>query len=276
MPTDPAPPYAEVIGDPVAHSRSPLIHKCWLERLGISADYFRTRVEPDTLGRFLRDRRSDGNWRGCSVTIPHKEAVLAHVDELDSSAAAIGAVNCVVPRPTGLVGYNTDGDGIAASLSGTPVHGERIAIIGGGGAARAAIAYLAEQGAGEVILLVRDPAKAKPLRGLFSSVQIAALGAAPALLPSASAIINASPLGMSGCPPMPEELIGAIRRAGAATLFDMVYDPVETAFLSAGTGKRVDGLTMLVGQAAKAFELFFGIPAPAPDSKLRDVLAAGG
>ena len=72
-------------------------------------------------------------------------------------------------------------------------------------------------------------------------MQIAALGAAPALLRSASAIINASPLGMSGCPPMPEELIGAIRHAGAATLFDMVYEPVETAFLSAGTGKRVTG-----------------------------------
>ena len=267
-------PYAEVIGDPIAQSKSPLIHTYWLQRLKIAGDYRQTSVEAHALSQFLRNRRSDPAWRGCSVTIPHKETVLAHVDELDSSAAAIGAVNCLVPRPAGLVGYNTDVDGIAASLGGVNLHGERIAIIGGGGAARAAIAYLAEQGAGEVIVLVRDPAKAKPLRSLFSSVQIAALGAAPTLLRGAAAIINASPLGMAGCPPMPQELVAGVARADEAALFDMVYDPVDTAFLNAGSGKRVDGLTMLVGQAARAFELFFGAPAPAPDRRLRELLIA--
>jgi len=268
--------YAEVIGDPVAQSKSPIIHAYWLTKLGMAGDYRRERVSPNKLGGYLRDRRADPAWRGCSVTIPHKEAVIGYLDELDSSAAAVGAVNCVAADPSGLIGYNTDVDGVAAALRDVPVQGSKVVIIGGGGAARAAIACLAEHGAGEIIVLVRDPAKAKPLRTLFSSLQIASLGAAAALLPDACMIINASPLGMTGCPAMPEDLLESVRSESAATVFDMVYDPTDTAFLSAGGGKRMDGLAMLIGQAARAFELFFGVPAPEPDDRLRELLISGG
>ena len=143
-----------------------------------------------------------------------------------------------------------------------------------GGAARAALAYLAAQQAGEIVVLVRDPAKTQPLRGLVSNakVEIGALSLAGALLPGSSAIINASPLGMAGCPEMPRELIAAVAVEAQATLFDMVYNPVETTFLSAGCGQTVDGLRMLVGQARRAFELFYGDPAPDPDAGLRNLL----
>lgn len=264
--------YAEVIGDPVDQSKSPIIHSYWLRQLNMPGEYRRREITSAGLSDYFGKRREDPEWRGCNVTIPHKEAVLAHVDELDSSAAAIGAANCVTPGPAGLVGHNTDVDGVAAALAGVDLVGRTAAIIGGGGAARAAIACLANHGAGEVIVLVRDPAKAKPLRSLFSSLQIASLGAAPTLLPGAAAIINASPLGMAGGTPMPSALLTSVRDAGDPLLFDMVYEPVETAFLSSGRGRRVDGLTMLIGQAARGFELFFGAPAPAPDERLRALL----
>lgn len=266
--------YAEVIGDPIAQSKSPIIHTHWLAELGLGGEFRRQRVSAQKLGTYFRDRRADPAWRGCSVTIPHKETVIVHLDELDPSAAAIGAVNCVARNPSGLIGYNTDVDGVAAALRDVEIEGSKVAIIGGGGAARAAIACLAEHGAGEIIVLVRDPAGAKSLRPLFSSLQIASIGAAATLLPNAALIINASPLGMTGYAPMPGGLLDSVRAQGAATLFDMVYDPIATAFLSAGAGPRIDGLTMLTGQAARAFELFFGVPAPAPDHRLRERLTA--
>lgn len=266
--------YAEVIGDPIAQSKSPIIHSQWLAELGLRGAYERQRVSPAKLGTYLRDRRADPAWRGCSVTIPHKETVVGHLDELDPSAAAIGAVNCVARSPSGLIGYNTDVDGVAAALRDIEIEGSKVAIIGGGGAARAAIACLAEHGAGEIVVLVRDPTKAKSLRPLFSSLQIASLAAAETLLPGAAVIINASPLGMTGYAPMPDGLLDSVRAQDAATLFDMVYDPIATAFLGAGGVRRIDGLTMLIGQAARAFELFFGVPATESDERLRERLIA--
>lgn len=274
VPPESVRPYAEVIGDPIGQSRSPTIHNHWLERLGITGDYRRHRVTTAGLSGYIRERRGDRHWRGCNVTIPHKEAVLAYVDALASSAASVGAANCVVSDPSGLTGYNTDIDGIAAALKDVPIHGHKIAIIGGGGAARAAIAWLADQGAGEVVVLVRDTARATPLRTLFSSLQIASLEAAAPLLPGASAVINASPLGMTGAPPMPGDLLNAVHDQREATLFDMVYSPVDTAFLQAGSARLVDGLTMLIGQAARGFELFFGVAPPPPDQRLRELLLA--
>src|SRR5207253_5298056 len=100
--------FAEVIGDPIAQSKSPVIHRYWLDRLGIEGDYVRTRVAADELAGFLARRRSDPEWRGCNVTIPHKETIIPLLDRLDPSAEAIGAVNCVVPEGGALVGYNTD------------------------------------------------------------------------------------------------------------------------------------------------------------------------
>ena len=270
-------PFAEVIGDPVAQSKSPLIHKHWLSLLDIDADYLRTEVKPVDLRGFLQERRTDEGWRGCNVTVPHKEAVVALIDELYASAAAVGAVNCVVPREGRLVGFNTDVDGIAAALDGTELEERSAILIGAGGAARAAVAYLAGRNLEKLTVLARDPVKAESLRSLgprirfeFQSIE----GGNPRADPAA--IINASLLGMVGSAAMPAGLLAAVAaRASGATVFDMVYSPLETPFLASGRaagGKAVDGLTMLVGQAQRAFGLFFDQLPPAPDRDLRDLL----
>ena len=270
--------YAEVIGDPIAQSKSPLIHNYWLGLCKLEGDYRRTFVERGRLHEFLADRRVDPFWRGCNVTIPHKERAAALVDDLEARARAIGAVNCIVASSAGLTGANTDVDGIAAALDGTALEGGSAAVIGGGGGARAAVAYLAGRNVADILILVRDPAKAESLRTIAPGIamQVAHLDRAGPPLARVSAVINATQLGMRGCPEMPAALLDAItRQDGEATLLDMVYDPIETRFLATGRAAGapvVDGLTMLVGQAAKAFEMFFGVPAPAPDEPLRALL----
>jgi shikimate dehydrogenase len=270
--------WAEVIGDPIAHSQSPAIHRFWLDCLELEGSYEATLVPAEKLDAYFADRLRDPDWRGCNVTIPHKENVLVHLDEIEPRAAAIGAVNCVVRSARGLIGYNTDIDGIAEALDDVVLEGRKAAMIGGGGAARAVVTYLASQRAGQIAILVRDPKKAEPLRALAAgtSCEIASLESADTLFDGAVVMINASPLGMAGCPEMPAEFLAtASRHAAAATLFDMVYEPVATPFLAGGRragGRTVDGLTMLVGQARKAFELFFGEPPPHVDAALRDLL----
>ena len=270
--------FAEVIGDPIAQSKSPVIHRHWLQRLGIEGDYLRTLVASDELAQFLDRRRTDPDWRGCNVTIPHKERIIPLLTAVDEGAATIGAVNCVVPRDQGLIGYNTDIDGVAAALDSSELQGRKVAVIGAGGGARALVAYLARREVGHISILVRDPKKAEPLTALGHGCQfeILSLERSEAGFGGAAVIANASPLGMAGSAEMPPSLIAAIaRHAGAATLFDMVTTPAQTPFLDVGRAngaRAIDGLTMLIGQARRAFELFFGRPAPAPDQQLRDLL----
>jgi len=271
-------PFAEVIGDPIAQSKSPLIHRYWLDRLRIDGDYVRTRVAGDELGAFFDRRRSEADWRGCNVTIPHKQAVMPLLDRLEPGADAIGAVNCVVPEDGGLTGYNTDIDGVAAALDSTELLGRKAALIGAGGGARAVVAYLANRGVGRMAIVARNSGRAEVLRPLASGagMDILTFERADEAFIGAAAIINSSPLGMAGADLMPQSILDAVQRhAAGATVFDLVTTPAETAFLSAGrlgVGRPADGLTMLVGQASRAFELFFGTQAPAPDGKLRDLL----
>src|SRR5436305_3899781 len=192
--------FAEVIGAPIAQSKSPLIHKYWLDRLGIAGDYVRTRVALDDLANFLDGRRSDANWRGCNVTIPHKQAIIPLLDRLDAGAEAIGAVNCVVPEDGTLAGYNTDIDGVAAALDSTDLSGRKAALIGAGGAGRAVVAYLASRGVGKIALVVRNPQRADALRSLGPGVDMDVFGFDDSDLAFADAvaIINASSLGLAG------------------------------------------------------------------------------
>ena len=270
-------PFAEVIGDPIAQSKSPLIHKHWLQVLDIEGDYLRTRVETANLDAFLATRLTDPDWCGCNVTVPHKETVVRSLDELAESAATVGAVNCVVTRSGRLVGYNTDVDGVAAALDATEFDGSDAILIGAGGAARAAVAYLAGRNLESLTVLARDPVKAESLRGLAPRMnfRFAGLDDDPAV-ESPSAIINASPLGTVGSPEMPDNLLATVAaRASGATVFDMVYNPLQTAFLAAGRdagGLPVDGLTMLIGQAERAFDLFFGQPPTSDHQHVRDLL----
>ncbi len=191
----------------------------------------------------------------------------------------IGAVNIVIPRDGGLTGYNSDVNGVATALQGVDIQGSAVVMVGAGGAARAAAAYLGSCGVRRLTILVRDPAKAQGLQALVpeTDLEILPLTGARSLDAEPAAVINASPLGMLGCPAMPAELLDAlIRHAPTALFFDMVYAPRETDFIAAGRrgGATIaDGLTMLIGQAASAFGLFFLEAPPEPYSGLRDLLA---
>ena len=129
-------PYAEVIGDPIAHSKSPLIHKFWLGKLGMDGDYRAVHVRSGELGSYLASRRSDPDWRGCNVTLPHKLEIAPLLDE--SRLFATEAVNCVIPNNGRLIGFNTDTAGVGAGVEDWLDRAHPVCIIGSGGAASAA------------------------------------------------------------------------------------------------------------------------------------------
>lgn len=269
----PARPFAEVIGDPIAQSKSPAIHGFWLEQLGIAADYRRCHVTAGELASYLDERRGDPLWRGCNVTMPHKQAILPLLDRIDPEAARIGAVNTVVREPDGaLCGYNTDGAGFMEPL--LPLLGEepyRFAyVIGAGGAARAIIDALFHA---EFMIwsISRDPARA---RAAFSSYLSddsdfwIALDELPAGPPRPadpevfSLIVNATPLGMAGHAALDLPWGGFLANAA---VYDIVTAPVDTPLLQQARAQgmpTIDGLAMLIGQAAAAFEKFFGTAPP--------------
>ncbi|WP_375182574.1 shikimate dehydrogenase family protein [Sphingomonas adhaesiva] len=266
--------YAEVIGDPIAHSKSPLIHGFWLEKLGIAADYRATRVAPDDLASFFAARADDPAWRGCNVTVPHKVAALDHVPDPGGLRASIGAINTVFRDEGGaLVGTNTDAAGFVSPIAGLDLAGRPVAVVGAGGAARAVLFALARLGVGRVTLLNRTP-----LKGAALLAQFGLKGDAlplTARLPAAALLVNTSALGMAGQPPLDLDLSPL---PDDALVYDIVYAPLETPLLAAAAARgldTVDGLEMLVGQAALAFELFFGAAPPRDhDEELRERLLA--
>lgn len=268
-------PWAEVIGQPIGHSMSPLIQRYWLEVTGIEGAYEANAVTSLDLPVFLTARRADPGWRGCNVTAPHKQAVLRLVDRFDDAAAAIGAVNCVRREGQQLIGANTDVDGIGEALAGLAIRGETIAVIGAGGAARAAVHWLRQQGAGAIMLVARRPDAAG---ALCSWLRVYGIAEARQAFSSASLIINATPLGLRGAEAMPPVLLEAVREARVSAAFDMVYRPLETPFLRAAQEEgadAIDGLAMLIGQARRCFALFFGAAAPLDkDAELRALITA--
>ena len=254
-------PYAEVIGDPVGHSKSPMIHRFWLRKLGIDADYRIAEVTPDGLADYFADRRDDPDWMGCNITIPHKVAALDHVADPGEVRASIGAINTVFRGEDGvLTGTNTDPAGFWAPIAERNWKGRHAVVVGSGGAARAALFALAKSGIGEVTIVARSGLKAMGLLahfGLKGGVQDF-----DARLPPANLLVNASPLGMAGQDALDLDL-DPLKRG--ALVYDLVYKPVETPLLRQAADRdleTVDGLSMLVAQAAFAFELFFGQPAP--------------
>lgn len=267
-------PYAEVIGDPISHSKSPLIHRFWLEKLGIVGDYRATRVLPEDLGKFVADRREDPAWRGCNVTIPHKIAVMDHVADPGSVRASIGAMNTVARDETGeIMGTNTDAAGFYAPISDMKLDGASVAVIGSGGAAHAVLFALSRCAVGDVTLLVRNPLKGAGLLARFGLKGSVHKLATP--LPPVDLLVNATSLGMVG---QPELVIDLAPLPPHAVVYDLVYAPLLTPLLAAAEKRKlatVDGLEMLIGQAAFAFELFFGAAPPREsDDELRALLTA--
>lgn len=261
--------HAEVIGDPIAHSKSPAIHRFWLHKLSIDARYDATRVVSADLAAWIDRRRADSDWRGCNVTIPHKIAVLYLVDDPGNVRASIGAVNTVLRQPDGrVIGTNTDAAGFFAPIAGLPLAGAHVVVIGTGGAAHAVLFALARAGVGRVTLLARSPLKGAVLLARFGLRGEVVPLSAP--LPPAALLVNASSLGMTGQPPL---LLDLAPLADVAVVYDLVYAPLDTALLAAADARGlavVDGIDMLIGQAAVAFELFFGQPAPREhDEELR-------
>lgn len=256
-------PYAEVIGSPIAHSRSPLIHGYWLERLGIDAEYRKTEVLPEGLEAYFASRRADSHWRGCNVTIPHKVATLDYVEDRGDIRSSIGAVNTVLPDKGTLIGTNTDVGGFFTPIAGLDLAGKTAIVVGAGGAARAALYALARCQIGSIALFTRSP-----LKGAALLAQLGLPGSALAMtaaLPSAALLVNASPLGMTGSDPLVLDLTPL---PDSCVVYDMVYAPLRTRLLDDAEARgldTIDGLEMLVGQAALAFELFFDVAPPRDD-----------
>lgn len=265
-------PYAEVIGDPIAHSKSPLIHQFWLRKLGLEAEYRRTHVAGEELADFLARRRLDSDWRGCNVTMPHKVAILPMLDALFDGAKAIGAVNLVMNVEGRLAGGNTDLRGFAEPFrSALPERGYA-AIVGAGGAARAVFLALAALGFTIVSVSNRSRERAEEM--------LVSLGQQPQLarsldepIPPVDLLVNASAIGGGGGAACDFDLRFLPE---GALVYDIVYDPIETPLLAAARARglrTVDGLNMLIGQAAAAFVHFFdGEPPREHDVELRALL----
>lgn len=282
--------YAEVIGDPIAQSKSPTIYNYWLGKLGLEAEYRACHVTAEGLAQYLADRREDASWRGCNVTMPHKQAIVPLLDRLEIGAELIGAVNTVTPRRNGvLIGSNTDGAGFLEPMRKDleKTHLFRMArVLGTGGAARAIVAALADQGF-VVVLAGRDPGKASALLedidpdGEHHAVDIAHFAdptdfAFDDRADCFDLIVNASPLGMAGQPPLRFDFSHV---PPGSVVYDIVTHPLETEFLKAARTegfRTIDGLSMLIGQAAIAFEKFFGAAPPRGDgdAELRRLLMA--
>jgi shikimate dehydrogenase len=266
--------HAEVIGDPIAQSKSPLIHGFWLKQLGIEAEYRRAHVKPEELAGYFESRRSDPDWRGCNITLPHKQAALEFVEDRGGIRESIGAINTVVRAEDGaLVGTNTDAGGFYAPIAGLDLDGKHAVVIGAGGAARAILFALSKVGIGRVTLLNRNVLKGAALLSGFG-IKGEALPL-NARLPAAQLLVNASALGMIGQPPLEVDLSPLPEDA---VVYDAVYAPLETDLLAQARDREldtVDGLEMLVGQAALAFELFFGAEPPRDrDDELRALLTS--
>ena len=267
-------PYAEVIGDPIAHSKSPIIHKFWLAELGIDADYLKTHVTAADLPAHIEERRADPNWRGANITIPHKLAVMDLVEDPGGVHDSIGAMNTLVRRPDGSVfGTNTDAGGFYAPIAGLDLAGQPIIVVGTGGAARAVLFALSRCNVGPVTLLARTPLKGAALLarfGLKGKVLPLTVSLPPAVL-----LVNATSLGMVGQPPL---MLDLSPLPDTAVVYDVVYAPLETPLLAAARARdldTVDGLEMLIGQAAAAFEIFFDAAPPrGHDDELRALLTA--
>ncbi len=259
-----------VIGWPVSHSRSPRMHNAAFAALGLDWAYVPLPVAPGRVGQAVAGLRALG-FRGANVTVPHKQAVMPHLDELTETAQAVGAVNTILVRPDGsLLGETTDGRGFLADLRAHEVRtDDHAVVIGAGGAARA-VAFALAQAGGEVMVCARDVGKAG---ALCEAVRAALPGARvsawrfpdelPRLTQTApDLIVNATSLGLHEGDALPWVEGAAIGPGQVA--YDLIYHR-ETEWLRlarAAGATAIDGLGMLVQQGAAAFELWTGVSAP--------------
>ena len=276
--TLPSIPLAGVIGNPIAHSKSPRLHGHWLKKYGLTGHYVPLEVDAADLGAVLKAMPQMG-FVGCNVTIPHKERVMEHVDQITDRATLIGAVNTLIFRNDGtILGDNTDGYGFIENLrQGAPdweAKAGPAVVLGAGGAARAIVASLLDAGVPEILLTNRTRVRAEKLREDFGArVSVVEWVQAGNLMEKAATVVNTTSLGMAGKAELRVPLDG-LRKGTVVT--DLVYNPLRTQFLEAAAARgcvTVDGLGMLLHQAVPGFERWFGRRPVVDEETRRAVLA---
>lgn len=268
-------PTACVVGWPITHSRSPLIHRHWLQTYGIDGDYLPVALPPDDADVFFA-QFVDGPFIGGNVTVPHKERAFAAAIPADAATEALGAANTLWIKDGKLLCASTDGAGFLANLDesapGWSRPGSVAVVLGAGGAARAVILALLERGFDPVIVVNRTETRAEALAARFGkNVRAAPLSMLQSLQPEARLLVNATSLGMEGSAPLDIDLATL---PDDAVVTDLVYAPLETDLLRQAKARglrAVDGLGMLLHQAVPGFEKWFGVR-PAVTPELRDLV----
>lgn len=269
---------AGVVGYPVSHSLSPKLHGFWLQEYGIDGEYRRFEVKPEELREFILSLPEKG-FKGVNITVPHKEAVMALMDEVDPLAIQIGAVNTVVVQNGKLVGKNSDAYGFLTNIvKNSPenwnIREGKAVVIGAGGAARAVVASLLGAGVPEIILTNRTRTKAEELAAhIGGNITVVDWEERENALASANLLVNTTSLGMTGQPALELD----IRNLSTyALVTDIVYKPLETQLLADARTRGnpvVDGLGMLLYQAVMGFEAWFGVKPEVTDKLREHVLA---
>ncbi|WP_029006679.1 shikimate dehydrogenase [Azorhizobium doebereinerae] len=266
-----------IVGHPVAHSRSPLVHGYWLKQHGIAGEYGVRDVAPEEARDFFARFATHG-LAGCNVTIPHKEAAFNALAEADEVARALGVANTLWLEDGRLCGANTDAPGFIGNLDATAPGWDRdrsvALVLGAGGASRAVIYGLLQRGFEKVLLANRTFARAEAVAAHFGpKVVPLAWDGLPAALKDARVLVNTTSLGMKGQPPLDLDLSPL---PASAVVADVVYVPLETPLLKAAKARgltTVDGLGMLLYQAVPGFARWFGVT-PVVDAGLRDLIVA--
>ncbi|MBL4596608.1 MAG: shikimate dehydrogenase [Robiginitomaculum sp.] len=269
---------AYVIGDPVAHSLSPLLHQTWLDEVGIAGSYQAILAKPDAVTDIVRELFADPNTMGINVTLPHKQRALAFADEVTPLARRTGAANFLYRKNGRIIADNTDIEGFLQPLLKTierkELSGLCALVFGAGGAARAVLAALLAAKTSQILLCNRSDDKAEALCAELGVAQLKTIrwaqrnqpGPAPDL------VINASSAGMTGYDALDVDLAFC---GPNTVIYDLVYSPLVTPLLvraAASNLKHIGGLEMLISQARPCFELFFGVQAPT-SSRVHEVLS---
>lgn len=264
-------PLAGVIGSPISHSRSPQLHRHWLRQLGLPGYYIPMDVSTEDLRTVLQTLPKMG-FVGVNITIPHKEKVLDHADLVTDRATLIGAANTIIFRKDGVIhADNTDGYGFIENLkTGAPHWDARqgsVVVLGAGGAARAVIASLLDNGVPEILLCNRTRIRAEKLSDDFGNrVSVVDWVQAGNVIEDSTLVVNTTSLGMTGKPELRVPLDGLNKQT---IVTDLVYTPIKTGLLKDADARgctTVDGLGMLLHQAVPAFERWFGERPPVDEA----------